>query len=142
MARPRYETAADLNNEQRVAEFLKANQYTWHKLPVQYGLDGVIWGDIEEKPIAFGEIKARTFEVGKFDTAMVNLHKVVRAKQLTETTGLPSYLIVLWTDALGRISFDEEHSLQMGGRYDRGDPQDSDICAYYPISGFKILARF
>ena len=142
MSRPLYESAGDLANEKRVGEILAPFGYRLQKLPMQYGLDVVIWDHSENKPAAFGEIKARTFEMTKFETAMVNLHKVVRAKQLTDVTGLPSYLLVLWTDALGRISFDDEHSLQMGGRYDRGDPQDSDICAYYPIDRFKVLSRF
>lgn len=142
MNRPLYESANDLSNERRVAEILEQHKYILHKLPAQYGLDVVIHDAVENAPVAFGEIKARTFPMNKFSTAMVNLHKVVRAKQLTDTTGLPSYLIVLWTDALARISFEADHSLQMGGRTDRGDPQDSDICAYYPIEGFKILSRF
>jgi len=29
----------------------------------------------------------------------------------------------------------------MGGRTDRGDPQDVDVCAYYPIESFKVLEQ-
>ena len=141
MSRPKYEQAIDLQNELSVAKLLKRHNYSLHKLPVQYGIDCAIHCDQDDCIVGFGEIKTRTFEMNKYPTAMVNLHKVVRARHLTETTGLPSYLIVLWTDALARISFASDFSLQMGGRTDRGDPQDVDVCAYYPIESFKVLEQ-
>jgi len=142
MTRPKYERPSDVANERRVADILARHNYSLHKLPAQYGLDVAIHCDQDDCIVAFGEIKARTFAMNKYPTAMVNLHKVLRAKHLTDTTGLPSYLLVLWTDALARISFADGFSLQMGGRTDRGDPQDVDVCAYYPIECFKVLEQF
>jgi len=142
MSRPMYETQADRNNEQRVADLLAEKGYSLDKLPMSFGLDVVITDDFEEKIVAFAEIKARTFEMNKYPTAMINLHKVIRAHDISACTGLPSYFIVLYRDALVRINFASEFAVKMGGRSDRGDPADRDVCAYYPIEGFTVVSQF
>ena len=81
--RPKYETQADRNNEQRVADLLAEKGYSLDKLPMSFGLDVAITDDFEEKIVAFAEIKARTFEMNKYPTAMINLHKVIRAHDIS-----------------------------------------------------------
>ena len=142
MARPMYETQADRNNEQRVAELLAEKGYTLVKLPLQYKLDFAIIEDELDKVVGFAELKARTVEMDKYPTAMISLAKVVKAHDISSCTNLPSYFIVLYKDALVRINFASEFSVNIGGRSDRGDPQDRDVCAYYPIEGFTVVSQF
>lgn len=142
MARPMYETQFDRNNEQRVAELLAEKGYTLVKLPLQYKLDFAIIEDELDKVVGFAELKARTVEMNKYPTAMISLAKVVKAHDISSCTNLPSYFIVLYKDALVRINFASEFSVNIGGRSDRGDPQDRDVCAYYPIEGFTVVSQF
>ena len=132
---PRYETISDLKNEQSVIEHLsETRDYTFRKLPTRYVLDYAVIknGDV----IGFAEIKCRTCASTDYDTMMVSLSKVLAAHQLSQVTGLPSYLIVRWTDKIGSINFKADHAIRAGGRTDRGDAQDIDVCAYYPITVF------
>ena len=142
MSRPMYETQADRNNEQRVADLLAEKGYTLVKLPLQYKLDFAIIEDELDKVVGFAELKARTVEMNKYPTAMISLAKVVKAHDISSCTNLPSYFIVLYKDALVRINFASEFSVNIGGRSDRGDPQDRDVCAYYPIEGFTVVSQF
>jgi hypothetical protein len=142
MSRPTYETAADLNNEQRVAAILKSKGFTAVKLPVQYRLDWAIIDDETGKISSFGEVKSRTVAMDKYPDAMVSLSKVIKANDISACTGLPCYLIVLYRDALARVDFASEFQVRPGGRSDRNDPQDRDVCAYYPITSFTIVERF
>ena len=137
-----YETQADRNNEQRVADLLAEKGYTLVKLPLQYKLDFAIIEDELDKVVGFAELKARTVEMNKYPTAMISLAKVVKAHDISSCTNLPSYFIVLYKDALARINFASEFSVNIGGRSDRGDPQDRDVCAYYPIEGFTVVSQF
>jgi Holliday junction resolvase-like predicted endonuclease len=137
-----YETQADRNNEQRVADLLAEKGYTLVKLPLQYKLDFAIIEDELDKVVGFAELKARTVEMNKYPTAMISLAKVVKAHDISSCTNLPSYFIVLYKDALVRINFASEFSVNIGGRSDRGDPQDRDVCAYYPIEGFTVVSQF
>jgi hypothetical protein len=66
MARPMYETQADRNNEQRVADLLAEKGYTLVKLPLQYKLDFAIIEDELDKVVGFAELKARTVEMNKY----------------------------------------------------------------------------
>lgn len=137
--RPHYESANDRRNEQIVADALKALGYDMVKLPPHYRLDYMLMKDA--RPKAFVEVKARRFAMHKYPTALVNLHKVMAARQLSFETNLPAYMVVLYTDALARISFAEEFALGFlaNGRNDRDDPLDRDLVCYYPIERFTVV---
>jgi len=139
MTRPQYESHLDRQNEQIVAKVIQGLGYEMTKLPPHYRLDYVVMRD--GKPKAFVEVKARTFEMQKYPTALVNLHKVIAARQLSFETDLPSYMLVLYKDALARISFAEDFELGFlaNGRKDRDDPMDRDLVCHYPISRFTVL---
>jgi len=139
MTRPQYESHLDRQNEQIVAKVIRGLGYELTKLPPHYRLDYVVMRD--GQPKAFVEVKARTFEMQKYPTALVNLHKVIAARQLSFETDLPSYMLVLYKDALARISFAEDFELGFlaNGRKDRDDPMDRDLVCHYPISRFTVL---
>ena len=139
MSRPKYESDLDRRNEQVVADALKGIGYDLVKLPPHYRLDYVLIKD--GKPKAFVEVKARTFKMNKYDTALVNLHKVMAARALTFETNLPAFMVVLYQDALARVSFAEEFEFGFlaGGRKDRNDPMDKDLVCYFPIERFTVV---
>ena len=141
MTRPQYESQLDRQNEQIVAKALQGLGYDLTKLPPHYRLDYVLMQD--GRPKAFIEVKARTFNMQKYPTALVNLHKVIAARQLSFETDLPAYMVVLYKDALARISFAEEFELGFlaNGRNDRDDPMDRDLVCHFPISRFTVVSQ-
>ena len=132
-----YETASDLANEDQVKTFLEAKwQATLHKLPISYNFDYLV--ERNGNSSAWVEIKVRTNPMNQYDTMMISLHKSLAGKHLTETTGLPSFLVVKWTDKIGFVNINEcLHTLKMGGRSDRNDAQDRDPCLYIGIDEFQ-----
>ena len=141
MTRPQYESQLDRQNEQIVAKVIQGLGYEMTKLPPHYRLDYVVMRD--GKPKAFVEVKARTFEMQKYPTALVNLHKVIAARQLSFETDLPAYMVVLYTDCLARISFAEDFELGFlaNGRNDRDDPMDRDLVCHFPIERFTVVSQ-
>ena len=137
--RPKYETPGDLANERHVAGVMDGLGYGLEKLPMQYRLDFAIFKDGD--CLGFAEVKTRSFEMNKYPTVMISLSKVMTAKVITETTGLPCYLIVKYSDVISRLDFSDPYELRMGGRADRSDPQDRDICAFYPVERFTIVSH-
>ena len=138
--RPTYQTEKDLENERRVANLLAAKGYEFHKLPVQYRLDWLITEAGE--PRGFGELKARNVMKDTYPTVMISLSKVMAADALTQTTGLPCYLLLLYRDCLARLRFDEDFTLGVGGRTDRGDHQDVEACAFFPKERLTVVSQF
>lgn len=143
MNRPKYETRGDLDNEQRVADLLVLEGYELYKLPVRYELDFAIH-DLRDggSVCGFAEVKARRVKHDAYPSVMISLSKVLKARQLTDTTGLPSYLIILYLDCLARLDFASDFEVRKGGRSDRGDPQDADVCAYYQLDGLRVIRSF
>ena len=137
MARPIYETEADRRKEQALADAFKQHGYDFYKLPIQYRLDFVVFKDNKAK--AFIEVKHRNVRLLQYDTAMISLSKVIQARTLTQHTGLPAYLLNVYQDCIARFDFAGDYTLGKGGRSDRGDSQDADICAYFPIQAALVL---
>lgn len=137
MARPMYETDADRKKEQALADAFKQHGYDFYKLPIQYRLDFVVFKDNKAK--AFIEVKHRNVRLLQYDTAMISLSKVIQARTLTQHTGLPAYLLNVYQDCIARFDFAGDYTLGKGGRSDRGDSQDADVCAYFPIQAALVL---
>jgi Holliday junction resolvase-like predicted endonuclease len=137
MSRPMYETEADRKKEQDLADAFKQQGYDFYKLPMQYRLDFAVFKN--GRALAFIEVKHRTCRMHRYTTAMVSLSKVIQARLLTQHTGLPAYLVNVYTDNIARFDFAGHYELREGGRYDRGDSQDADICAYFPVGDATVL---
>jgi len=137
MARPMYETEADRKKEQALADAFKQHGYDFYKLPIQYRLDFVVFKDTKAK--AFIEVKHRNVRLFQYDSAMISLSKVIQARLLTQHTGLPAYLLNVYKDNIARFDFAGDYTLGKGGRFDRGDSQDADICAYFPIQAALVV---
>jgi hypothetical protein len=136
---PRYETAADLQNERVVADALAAHGYEVIKLPIQYRLDWLLRRN--NQPIGFAEVKARKCNLNTYPTVMISLSKVIHAQMLTQATGLPCYLILFYRDCIARLNFSDDFAVNPGGRADRDDPEDQDVCAYYPVTRLTKISQ-
>ena len=137
--RPKYESEGDLQNERIVEDALRNLGIETRKLPVQYRLDWLLMQG--GRSIGFAEVKARKCDLNSYPSVMISLSKVIHANMLTETTGLPCHLIVLYRDALAKLDFASGFTVGPGGRSDRGDPQDQDVCAYYPIDRLVKISQ-
>ena len=137
--RPKYETDHDIANERIVADALENIGVEVYKLPVQYRLDWLLRRD--NQPIGFAEVKARRCDLNTYPSVMISLSKVMHAKMLSEATGLPCHLILLYRDALAKLDFAADFTVSPGGRSDRNDPQDHDVCAYYPIERLTVISQ-
>lgn len=135
--RKQYETETDRKKEQALADTFKQHGYDFYKMPIQYRLDFLVFKDNEAK--AFIEVKHRNVRLLQYDTAMVSLSKVIQARLLTQHTGLPAYLLNVYIDNIARFDFAGDYKLGKGGRSDRGDAQDADICAYFPIQAALVV---
>ena len=135
--RPRYERPRDLTNEQRVAARMKERGIELHKLPMSYRLDFAMFRD--GKLRGFAETKARNNRFRSYPTLMISLGKVMAARQLAEISDTRSVLLVKFLDEIVWCDFASSFEVAMGGRWDRGDDDDVEPVAHYPIEAFKIV---
>lgn len=137
---PKYETPDSLTNEAAVAEMIaERHDVKLEKLNPVYRFD---YAALRRGVVSsFIEIKCRTFSRCKYDTLMINAHKVIAGHNLNATFDLPALLVVSWTDFTGVVRMDSTRrwNVGMGGRYDRNDPKDIDICVYIPVREFVEL---
>ena len=131
-----YETEENKNAEDKLRTALgDAYGYNMVALPIKYSLDCIAYKGKEAKE--FFEFKCRTVASNEYDTALVNLHKVIAAANITKATGLKCWLVVQWTDMVGFIDFEADKEIGMSKRRDRNEA--ADLFAYYPVSGFSKL---
>ncbi len=76
-----------------------------------------------------------------YPSVMISLSKVIHARMLSEATNLPCYLILFYRDCIARVNFDDTFTVNPGGRSDRNDPQDQDVCAYYPVERLTVISQ-
>lgn len=140
--RPFYEIEADLDNERDIIQALHLpKDITFEKLPISYKLDYAVIKD--DKIAAFAEIKARKNTMGAYGTYMIALSKYLTAKEYLNTLGLHTYLIVRWTDVIGKVllsDFDKSQiRVKLGGRKDRNDWQDIEPVVHIPTLYFEVV---
>jgi len=141
LGRPTYESKEDLAREGKVKALLEKKwQASLHKLPIAYSFDYLV--ERNGDSVAWVEVKVRTNPMKQYDTMMVSLHKLLAGAHLSQTTGLPSFLVVQWTDKTGFVNINDcGATLKMGGRADRNDSQDRDPCLYIDIDKFQELSQ-
>jgi len=139
--RPIYESDTDLYNEREVINALNDLWQTQStKLPRSYGLDYTLTRG--GRVTAFVEIKCRTIPSWTYDTYMISLAKVLKAKSLGNNVGVPAFLVVRWNDMVGYVDLRiVALDVQVGGRKDRGDEQDIEPVCMIPIKEFKSCMR-
>lgn len=107
------------------------------KLPRRYSIDfALLRGD---KVMAWVEFKSRKNTMGKFPTYIFGLYKYRNLLSMSETTGIPAFMIVEWQDAMGYVSIPTEHKIIFSGTVKRGDWEDMEPMVEIPIESFKII---
>lgn len=134
------ETQHDLKMETLTIETIcKAWNCKAAKLPAHQRLDFALIRNGEI--CAFAEIKCRTFEIGRYKDTMLHYDKIMAARNLTDNTRLPSFLIVRWTDYIGSVDFKMDFKPIIGGRRDRGLERDFGLMGTISTSAFNIIER-
>lgn len=137
--RPIYETLADASRENQVSDWL-ARHYGCEvvKLKPLYQFDRALVMDGEIQ--GYAEIKCRTTPSTQYKSYLISGDKMVKALAWRKLAGVPCYLVVAWTDAIGvfLIEADRDYTVRIGGRKDRADNQDLEPCFFIPLSWFKI----
>lgn len=94
--------------------------------------------------IFFGEVKVRTTLPTTHADYMVSMEKWNAGCNLARNTKRPVYLFVRFFDnSVYYVPFKPEDNIffTAGGRDDRGDPLDIEVCAFIPMSLFRPLSE-
>lgn len=91
--------------------------------------------------LSFVEVRSRTHEYGKFPDCFISLTKMLRANELTQTTGMPCFFVVSWTDRVGWINLDFKPRLVRSGKEwsRRNNPKVSELLGSIPIEKFVMF---
>lgn len=117
MARPRYETQKDLDNEQEIANYLtQAWQCQFIKLePFKWRVDFLLIG--QANTFAWLEIKTANMRFGQWPFTIA-FKKIEAARALAKTSGYKFILMFRCKDALVYHvwDFEKEYKFEFGGR--------------------------
>lgn len=139
-----YETDKNRESEKQIVDLIcELWDITVVKLPISYGLDYAMLDNRKNSKVrGFLEVKKRSPTKSHFSLYMISLGKVMKARELTQVSGLPSLLVVQWEDASGWINFaDPLEGVGFGGRNDRSDWQDQEPVAFMKTHNFKPIER-
>mgnify|MGYP000935890128 CR=1 FL=1 len=138
MGRPIYESGRNSEAERRLAiSVASIGSYGALKMPKLSALD---WLFFRGSDYRFCEIKCRSNPVRLYPTLMVSKEKMERGRIVSEALKIPARLVIGWIDFVGWIPIDEKpESIGEGGRVDRGDSMDIELCAFYRIDQFREI---
>lgn len=146
--RPEYETANDRGNEERVAAFLE--QY-WNCRALEQrkfsAFDRGLTRAPDDRIEKIVEIKCRNLWLRPDRMFFVGGKKFAGLYWYATMMKVPALLVIEFENAVACV--DILHLLnnapgcyfKMGGRRDRGDRGDWELCFFFPMSEFKILAK-
>ena len=137
----------DINSSKHIEGedmFKRAIEKHWRcsleKLPLDYRLDFAL---IKNKKIqAWVELKNRNLQSDDFNDSMINLNKWMKAKQLRDSTKLPTILACRYIDKdiYCNLTDDTAYELKWGARTkNTRDWQDIQPAVHITISQFKDL---
>lgn len=144
--RPIYETKAHrLGEENLRVRFAKAIGRLVPLLSdeAQPALDASIL-DSTGKVIGLVELKCRTSPFGQYRRGyMISKAKIDKGIAMCEEIGVRFTLVVAWSDRDGCTQLDRESlfrcEISVGGRGDRNDILDREVCYYIPLRFFRDL---
>lgn len=141
MPRQTYVTSRDKAAEIRIGRSLGEHLgLTWRptKDPKSF-VDGFLFAGSGE-PAGVVECKARGYSRDAFPTYMIAERKISSALNFAVAQEIPFYLAVMWQDGAGFIEIQSlEYERRPGGRKDRKDAADQEMCLFIPIAEFKDL---
>ena len=130
--------------ELKEKDFKEDIQRKWNcqlkKLAIDYSFDYVILKQGEIK--GFLEIKKRNLHSKDYNDSMINLNKWMKAKQLRDSTKLPTILACRYTDKdiYCKLTDDTKYKLRWGARTkNTRDWQDIQPAVHILMSEFKEL---
>lgn len=135
---PTYENDASLSDEERISNIIeKVWKCRMEKLPRKNRIDYALMRD-GVGLAAYAEIKSRKSSRFKYPTWMVSLEKWLYAQHIAEVSnGVPMFFVVEWTDGLFFIRQDSvKFSVGVGGRSDRGNDLDRELCVFVSVDQF------
>lgn len=90
--------------------------------------------------LALVEVKTRTNALGAYATYMISAHKIEFGLRWERTFGIPFLLVVEFTDGIYWVKVSEiPFKVEMGGRRDRGDKDDTEIVVHFKSSLMRPL---
>jgi hypothetical protein len=140
--RPLYENEASLEDEQRIAA---VTEQTWEckfrKLPIKNRIDFALTTD--DGLMAYAEIKKRKNSIKAYKSWLISLDKWLHAKQIAEASnGVPMIFIVEWDEGIYWMRQDEViFRVGVGGRSDRKDELDKELCVFVNVDQFRPLLK-
>jgi len=134
--RPTYERGHDLNNERAALnKFCRELDCDFISLPKAARADSILFRDGNARIVV--EVKVRNNDRLKYPTYMISQDKYIELCNWANR-GFISVLLVQWADDLGYVTIPVEHTVSVGGRYDRGDPKDIENVVHIDIGKFSI----
>ena len=141
----RQEIQKDINSSKHIAGedmFKRAIENHWNcrleKLPIDYRLDFAL---LKNKKIkAWIELKNRNLNSTDFNDSMINLNKWMKAKELRDSTNIPTILAVRYKDKdiWCTLADDTEMEIRWGARTkNTGDWQDIGPAVHISLKEFK-----
>ena len=141
---PLYENAESMANEVIMLDKI-AKKWGWDytRLPIEFRVEAVFQDpDLRFLTTAYAEVKRRYNPIGQYPLGyMIDREKIEHGLRYALADAVP---FILW------VWFDDGHkwldvtklsmgalTLGVGGRWDRGDPNDYDEVYYIPIELFK-----
>jgi len=94
-------------------------------------LDGSLW--------CLAEIKIRSNHSNKYTTYLLSSEKHKNIIDISVCLRVPALLIVKFTDCVMATTLRDNYLTSSGGRLDRNDIQDIELCAYIPMSEFRLV---
>jgi hypothetical protein len=134
--RPIYEAKQDLDNEAlALKKFCQELDCEYVSLPKLARADSILFRNGNARIVV--EVKVRKNERLKYNTYMISREKYLALCDWA-AKGFIALLLVQWTDDLGYVKIPVEHTLAVGGRYDRGDSKDVEVVVHIDIKKFNI----
>lgn len=139
MSRPAYETEDDRAAQDRALRRVVNGAWAMNYAlaPAKSAVDAIAGKNGRWTRIL--EVKCRTASHRAYPTYMLARSKYENLLRLGEDQKVKPFLIVEWSDELGYVQLPCNHTIGPGGRTDRGDPADEEMCVYIPITEFTIL---
>lgn len=135
--RRRYETEEDLVNERQVIEALRrASGLDAIKLPENSRADYLMHAGGRASSVV--EIKCRNVSSARWPTYMISRAKYEALLGWVDR-GFKAAIAVRWTDCIGLCPVPAPHTVEQGGRFDRGDAFDIEEMVHIDMKHFTII---
>ena len=137
MHRPVYVTEADLYNQDAILRLVASKQeFTFDRADIFDFYSHRLFNAETGEQFGIAQVKCRKCAHTAFSMYLLGKSKYDKLVN----ANYPAYLIVGWSDVTGILKIPGEETLfHMGGRFDRADPKDREVCAYLPIVRFELI---